>query len=181
MYICLYTLAFRKIKSVRQISSVKLRQWTAFAGSFLFRQGEKVINYTNPAVLPRPRSWKRLMSVHLRVVQGRPHGHRLQFGPGEFVFGRGPECHIRPNSELVSRQHCLLKVADDGGVSVRDLGSTNGTLVNGRRVIGERPLALGDTLQLGPVILEIVPEDAVTSQAHSPTDEVRSLGDTLAN
>jgi pSer/pThr/pTyr-binding forkhead associated (FHA) protein len=97
-----------------------------------------------------------LVDVHLKVLHGKPRGHCLRFGPGEFVFGRGPECHVRPNSELVSRQHCLLRVRNDGHLSVRDLGSANGTLVNGDRVLGERELNDGDKLQVGPVVLEVM-------------------------
>ena len=99
------------------------------------------------------------MNVHLKVVHGKPHGHCVPLHPGEFVFGRGPECYVRPNSELVSRQHCLVKLAEDGALSVRDLGSANGTLVNGRRLIGETTLQTGDRLQLGPVILEVAVGD----------------------
>ena len=94
----------------------------------------------------------------MKVVQGKPRGQYLSFPQGEFVFGRGPECHIRPNSELISRQHCLLRVGN-GAALLRDLGSTNGTLVNGRRVIGERILIDGDTLQLGPLVLQVVLEE----------------------
>ncbi|MCI0683699.1 MAG: FHA domain-containing protein [Gemmataceae bacterium] len=102
------------------------------------------------------------MDIHLKVLHGKPRGHCLRFGPGEFVVGRGPECHIRPNSELVSRQHCLLRVHSNGHLFVRDLGSANGTLVNGHRILGERELADGDKLQVGPVVLEVVlPECAV--------------------
>jgi len=96
------------------------------------------------------------MDVQLKVLQGKPRGHCLRFGPGEFVFGRGPECHIRPNSELVSRQHCLLKVTPSGLLSIRDLGSANGTLVNGSRLVGERLLLDGDRLQVGPVVLQVL-------------------------
>jgi S-DNA-T family DNA segregation ATPase FtsK/SpoIIIE len=94
------------------------------------------------------------MDVQMLVVQGRPRGKRLRFPPGEFLFGRGPECHIRPESPSVSRQHCLLRVAPDG-VHIRDLGSTNGTLVNGTRVLQEQPLKDGDLLQLGPLVLQL--------------------------
>jgi hypothetical protein len=94
------------------------------------------------------------MDVHLLVVQGQPRGKSLHFSPGEFVFGCGPECDIRPNSAWVSRQHCMLRVTNNS-VSVRDLGSSNGTLVNGTRVIGERQLAVGDQIQVGPVVLEM--------------------------
>ncbi len=108
------------------------------------------------------------MDVHLKVLHGKPRGHCLRFGPGEFVFGRGPECHVRPNSELVSRQHCLLKVQNDGALLIRDLGSANGTLVNGARLLGERPLQIGDTLQVGPVVLQVV-----RSPTAPPPDTVR--------
>lgn len=98
------------------------------------------------------------MNVKLLVVQGRPQGKCLVFPPGEFVFGRGTECHVRPNSDWVSRQHCILHVSA-GIVSIRDLGSRNGTLVNGERLVGERDLANGDQLQVGPLVFEVQLQD----------------------
>jgi pSer/pThr/pTyr-binding forkhead associated (FHA) protein len=95
------------------------------------------------------------MTLKLKIVQGKPRGFDLHFPKGEFVFGRGPECHVRPNSDLVSRQHCLLHV-DDAGAQIRDLGSTNGTLVNGKRVRDARALKDGDTVQLGPLVLKVM-------------------------
>lgn len=94
------------------------------------------------------------MNAKLQVVQGRPEGKSLLFPVGEYVFGRGPECHVRPNSEWVSRQHCILRVTS-GGIFIRDLGSRNGTLVNGTRVIGERQLASGDQVQVGPLVFSV--------------------------
>jgi pSer/pThr/pTyr-binding forkhead associated (FHA) protein len=95
------------------------------------------------------------MDIKMLIVQGRPQGKYLRFPPGEFIFGRGPECHVRPNSPWVSRQHCLLRV-DKETVHVRDLGSSNGTLVNGKRLVGERRLQPGDKLQVGPLVLQLV-------------------------
>ena len=95
------------------------------------------------------------MNLTLLVTQGRPEGKRLAFPLGEYYFGRGTECHVRPNSDWVSRQHCLLRVTGDD-VLVRDLGSTNGTLVNGTRVIEDRELHDGDVLQVGPLTLQVV-------------------------
>ena len=94
------------------------------------------------------------MRVQLVVVQGRPAGKPLQFPRGEFVFGGGVECHVRLNSDWVSRQHCLLRVTEDS-VHLRDLGSRNGTLVNGLRLCGERWLQHGDRIQVGPLVFEI--------------------------
>jgi pSer/pThr/pTyr-binding forkhead associated (FHA) protein len=94
------------------------------------------------------------MTVKLLVVQGRPCGKSLLFPSGEYYFGRGPECHVRPESEWVSRQHCLLRVTADA-VFVRDLGSRNGTLVNGALVETERQLRHGDQVQIGPLVFEV--------------------------
>jgi len=98
------------------------------------------------------------MQLRLKVVRGKPRGHCLSFPNGEYMFGRGPECDVRPNSDLVSRQHCLLHIKEDN-VTIRDLGSVNGTLVNGQLVTAARPLANGDTLQIGPLVLEVVLDD----------------------
>ncbi len=111
------------------------------------------------------------MEVELLVLQGKQRGQTLRFTCGEFVFGRGPECHVRPDSEWVSRQHCLLRVADQA-VHIRDLGSTNGTLVNGSRVIGELTLTAGDKVQVGPLVLQVVLKEA---SPHGETRDLRAL------
>ncbi len=49
------------------------------------------------------------------------------------LVGRHPNCDARLDSEWVSLRHCVL-ARDGGDVVVRDLGSTNGTSINGRRV-----------------------------------------------
>jgi predicted component of type VI protein secretion system len=113
------------------------------------------------------------MTIELHVVQGRPSGKRLEFPPGEYYFGRGAECHVRPDSDWVSRQHCRLRVTRDAA-SIRDLGSRNGTLVNGRLVVGERLLLHGDQLQVGPLVFEVhypevvIPGDAGTGTMAGP-------------
>lgn len=103
------------------------------------------------------------MSVTLLVVQGKPAGKKLVFPTGEFYIGRGVECHVRPDSEWVSRQHCVLRVTGDA-VYVQDLGSRNGTLVNGELVTSERQLWPGDLIQIGPLVFEVR-----LDAAHTPT------------
>src|ERR1700730_11389234 len=112
------------------------------------------------------------MKVKLLVVHGRPQGKSLLFPHGEFVFGRGNECHIRPNSDWVSRQHCLLRVTADR-VSIRDMGSRHGTLVNGERLIGERPLVHGDMLQVGPLVFQVCLEVTVETDAIKVSRKVK--------
>jgi len=94
------------------------------------------------------------MTLRLRIVQGRPHGQQLCFTQGEYLFGRGAECQVRPNSEWVSRQHCLLRVTADAAW-IRDLGSLNGTLLNGVRLLAEHGLCSGDRVEIGPLIFEV--------------------------
>jgi pSer/pThr/pTyr-binding forkhead associated (FHA) protein len=102
------------------------------------------------------------MTIQLIVVQGRPAGRALRFPPGQYYFGRGAECHVRPNSDWVSRQHCLLRVTREGAW-LRDLGSRNGTLVNGELLAGERLLAKGDQIQVGPLVFEVQPDSAAAA------------------
>jgi pSer/pThr/pTyr-binding forkhead associated (FHA) protein len=104
------------------------------------------------------------MNVTLLVVQGRPFGKRLTFPPGEYYFGRGSECHVRPNSDWVSREHCLLRVAEDAAY-LRDLASRNGTLVNGLLLDGERRLGDGDLVQLGPLVFEVLLDTGAASSS----------------
>jgi pSer/pThr/pTyr-binding forkhead associated (FHA) protein len=114
------------------------------------------------------------MSVKMKVVQGKPHGSFLDFPEGEFVVGRGPECHVRPNSELISRQHCLLRI-HGAHVHVRDLGSTNGTLVNGKLLVEELALVHGDILQLGPLVLELVLQELEQQGSKDTAHEMAAL------
>ena len=101
------------------------------------------------------------MCATMKIVQGKPRGVLSGLPDGAFVIGRGPECHVRADNELISPKHCLLRV-HGRDVRVCDLCSANGTLVNGRRV-EECALDIGDKLQIGPLVLEVVlaePEDA---------------------
>lgn len=77
-------------------------------------------------------------------------------------IGRSPECRIRLPFDPVSRRHCEI-VVDDEGLLVRDLGSTNGTYVNGRR-IGEARLVAGSRLRIGRLTF------AVEGPASPPID-----------
>jgi hypothetical protein len=90
------------------------------------------------------------MNVKLVVVQGKPEGKEIPLRTPKFLIGRGTECHLRPNSELISRHHCMFVVAGDQ-VILRDLGSMNGTLVNGERIQGEVAVCHDDLVQLGPL------------------------------
>ena len=70
-----------------------------------------------------------------------------EFSSGELILGRAPECQVVLKDFGISRQHAKL-VADPGGVRIMDLGSKNGTKVNGN-VVTNAPLRDGDKFSLG--------------------------------
>jgi pSer/pThr/pTyr-binding forkhead associated (FHA) protein len=78
--------------------------------------------------------------------------------PGSMkTLGRAPRADFVVDAALVSRLHCRLTL-DDAGLGVEDLGSTNGTWVNGRK-IARAPLMAGDKLTVGRVEFSIRPAD----------------------
>lgn len=94
------------------------------------------------------------MELRLKILAGSHAGHEMKIAKDRFLIGRSAECHLRPNSEKVSRHHCVFLLAD-GRVTIRDLGSRNGTLVNGEKIIGEVELTKGDRLEIGPLQFEV--------------------------
>ena len=113
-----------------------------------------------------------MLKVLLIVVQGKPEGKSIPVTTPLFVIGRGEECHLRPNSDEVSRRHAEITVKDEG-VSVRDLGSRNGTRVNGKLLKGPHTLKSGELLQVGPLTFAVaIPEAA---NASAPPDASSSF------
>ena len=93
-----------------------------------------------------------MLTAELKVVGGRHHGRIIPLNTSKFLVGREQDCHLRPNSEMVSRHHCVF-VLDDYTVRLRDLGSTNGTFVNNQRVRGIVTLKAGDLIRIGKLDL----------------------------
>ena len=68
--------------------------------------------------------------------------------PGETILGRSPDCHITIEDPLISRQHARI-VVEQGVVTFHDLGSRNGSRINGRPISGSQVLADQDRVRLG--------------------------------
>jgi predicted component of type VI protein secretion system len=95
------------------------------------------------------------MKVQLVVVRGKPEGKVIPLVGQSFKIGRGETCHLRPNSEQVSREHAEFTINGDT-VSVRDLGSRNGTLVNGKALTADAcRLKDRDLVQVGPLTFAV--------------------------
>jgi pSer/pThr/pTyr-binding forkhead associated (FHA) protein len=77
----------------------------------------------------------------------------IKLSGNKTVIGRRPDCGVRIQTSDVSRRHCEIESQDDR-VLIRDLGSSNGTFVNGQRV-EEVKLSPGDTIQVGPVAFTV--------------------------
>ncbi len=71
---------------------------------------------------------------YLTILSGSWVGRTYQLGPGRLLVGRAPDSDIALDDEGVSRRHALFVCTPDGKVSVEDLGSTNGTSVDGTRI-----------------------------------------------
>ena len=104
----------------------------------------------------RTRASKRAPASPTRLVTVEPAtraGLEVALGP-ELTVGRAAGCSMVFDERFVSQVHCRIFLRD-GAVFVEDLGSTNGTWVNGARVVGQMPARLGDRIQIGNVVLEV--------------------------
>lgn len=109
------------------------------------------------------------MKVQLIVVQGKPEGKVIPLTGPKFKIGRGETCHLRPNSEQVSREHAEFTISGDV-VTVGDLGSRNGTLVNGKALTTETcQLKDRDLVQVGPLTFAVSIEKAAAPAKPGPT------------
>ena len=115
------------------------------------------------------------MKVQLIVVRGKPEGKVIPLAGPKFKIGRGETCHLRPNSEQVSREHAEFEI-ESGTVLVRDLGSRNGTLVNGKALTTEAyKLKDRDLVQVGPLTFAVSILDAPAAAAQ-PTPKPAAAG-----
>lgn len=86
-------------------------------------------------------------------------GKRFEAQGTRIRLGRGNECDVRPvqsSDTIVSRVHAELSVGPTGGLVLQDADSTNGTFLNGDRLVRATPVRLGDKIMLGrggPVLL----------------------------
>lgn len=95
------------------------------------------------------------MRVELRVIEGPQSGRSFTFDRHDtFIIGRSESAHFRlPNDPFFSRHHCIIEIAPPRAF-VRDLGSTNGTYVNGKRVESSY-LKSGDRIQGGETVIVV--------------------------
>jgi predicted component of type VI protein secretion system len=109
------------------------------------------------------------MRWRLRYLQ-----HDLELSEGQFAVGRNATCQLSLDDPLVSRRHALLTVTSDG-VTIEDLSSRNGVLVNGKRIDGRVDLQVGDRIMIGAQELTLLQGRAVTSRDHQTAGGVSKM------
>lgn len=112
-----------------------------------------------------------LHEVVVSLADRRRIRHLL--APGEYVLGRSHDSDIRIDSPEVSLRHARLAIAA-GGIQLEDLGSSNGSYIEGRRLAGSIRLGAAGQFRLGTALVEVGPvrdtEDASGSSVESPVE-----------
>ncbi len=118
--------------------------------------------------------------ARLRIITGPEAGKAVELSRGELVIGRNEPAGLVINHPEVSRRHARL-FFQNGSFCVEDLGSSNGTLVNGVPVGVPQVLSEGDVIQLGPVIsLSFSETQTASTRPGLPSAvEVHSSGETV--
>lgn len=114
------------------------------------------------------------MLVRLKVTHGPSAGKEIKIVQTPFVIGRQDDCQLRPKSDAISRRHCELVIVDSQLIA-RDLGSKNGTYVNGDRIVGDRVLRFGDHLKVGPLEFEVAIEVGITGEKRPKVTGVKDV------
>jgi pSer/pThr/pTyr-binding forkhead associated (FHA) protein len=102
--------------------------------------------------------------LSLEIVEGADAGRRVEL-VAPLTVGRAADADLVLADELVSRRHARVSQRGAGAV-VEDLGSRNGTFVNGNQIHGPTRLVPGDQLQLGVTLVEL---RSVTQIAERPS------------
>ena len=118
-------------------------------------------------------------SLALRFISGKYQGGEYPMLPNkEIVVGRSSDLDMVLVEEMVSRKHARIAYEDDA-VVIEDLGSTNGTFVNGEKV-KRAHLKEGDRVLIGTSILKVIVMDGPTSEGR-PNLEVVAAHDVPAS
>ena len=115
----------------------------------------------------------------LIILSGKHQGKRLTVPDGEVVIGRDETCQVRLATNEVSRFHCRIR-SQNSRVTVSDMNSRNGTLINDVAIQGETVLVPGDILRIGPASFQLAGKKTESIPGKkSPSDD--SILDWLAD
>jgi S-DNA-T family DNA segregation ATPase FtsK/SpoIIIE len=98
-----------------------------------------------------------LAGRELAVVNGLDAGRRFPIAPGVMTIGRAAGSEILLHDRTISRRHASLEVAPTGQATIRDLGSHNGTWVDGEPAVEPMPITEGALVEVGSLQVETRP------------------------
>ena len=107
--------------------------------------------------------------VKFQVQYQNGSGHEVELAGTVAILGRDPSCDLVLNDVKCSRRHAVVE-AGPQGLAIRDTGSANGVYLNGKKV-DRSPLAEGDVVRLGDVLITVLPEDMPGTLVMGP-DEI---------
>lgn len=138
-------------------------------GALPFEGGETLSGVPEiPTAVRYREPWEGLpatMEWALVAYAGSTLGRVFPLPIGESLLGRSPDCPLALPDGEVSRRHACLHVAP-GGVRLEDLGSTNGTRLNGVPIQGSATLLAGDRVTVGGHVLKLVAMDPLERAFH---------------
>ena len=102
----------------------------------------------------KSRSRKTVAAIQLKVVEPPEQRGIRHVVTDEMTIGRGQGCAVHLDDTFASQLHARV-FQRDGAVFVEDLGSTNGTFLNRKKVHGPVPMHPGDRLQVGHTVLQV--------------------------
>jgi pSer/pThr/pTyr-binding forkhead associated (FHA) protein len=105
------------------------------------------------------RSGPRKSKAFLMVATGEGAGTVFPLLDGPVIVGRSPDADVHVNEVAISNEHARLEQTD-AGFTLCDLGSTNGTYVNGQRLVGTVVLVSGDAVRMGSTTFTFVTREA---------------------
>jgi pSer/pThr/pTyr-binding forkhead associated (FHA) protein len=114
--------------------------------------------------------------MKLSLIVSVPSGSNvksIQITRSPFLIGRDPNCQLRPSSALVSNRRCALEIQEDRAL-ITDLGSTNGTFLNNKRLAEPAELHDNDVVHIGPLAFTVRIEASVAVDYPTPLPPTRS-------
>jgi pSer/pThr/pTyr-binding forkhead associated (FHA) protein len=105
----------------------------------------------------RPKKSRRKAKGQPRVMtitNGSNAGASAELADGMIMIGRGSDCQLILDDDYVSTRHARV-VAGENGIYIEDLGSTNGSYVNGLRITAPTTITLQDTVRIGKTVLKL--------------------------
>lgn len=132
----------------------------------------RTMRIEDSAFAPQQRAVTR---AFLNVIRSRADLGVHMFIEGPIFLGRDPTCTIPLHDFGVSRKHAVIMPDGDGNYILRDLGSTNGTHVNGAPVEGTRILKDGEKIFVGDTVLRFALADKMDIDFHSEVATLVSI------